>query len=151
PDLPWTYDEPFGDSSQIPTMLVSQLARKSVTVALSGDGGDEIFCGYNRYLWPRRVWNATSWVPLVLRRGMGKVLTGLPPAAVEMVTRPLSGSINRPHERVAKLARSLESASFEALYWNLLRPWPDAPRRVTGQGDPVRDSLPQELALGFPR
>ncbi|WP_230772519.1 asparagine synthase (glutamine-hydrolyzing) [Sphingomonas sp. Leaf4] len=80
PALPAIYDEPFADSSQLPTVLLSRLTRGSVTVALSGDGGDELFCGYNRYLVSRRTWETLAAVPRPLRHVAARAIRALPPA-----------------------------------------------------------------------
>ena len=70
PELPKMYDEPFADSSQIPTHLIAKLARQHVTVALSGDAGDELFAGYHRYGWGEAVWARVGWMPPAMRRGL---------------------------------------------------------------------------------
>ena len=78
PNLPTIYDEPFADSSQVPTFLVSRLARTGVTVALSGDGGDELFAGYEKHVLADRIWRRIRNVPRPLRRASGRVLGSVP-------------------------------------------------------------------------
>ena len=78
PSLPALYDEPFADSSQIPTYLVSKMARQNVAVSLSGDAGDELFGGYNRYIWGARVWNKVKWMPPGFRSVLGGVIQKIP-------------------------------------------------------------------------
>ena len=90
PKLPQMYDEPFGDSSQIPTFLVSQLARRHVTVSLSGDAGDELFGGYNRYRWGEVIRRRMGWLPRVGRNALSGAITAVPPAAWDSVAGALS-------------------------------------------------------------
>lgn len=96
PKLPAMYDEPFGDSSQIPTYLVSELARKHVTVAISGDGGDELFAGYNRYFWSRRLWRRVAPIPWFVRAGLSSMVQALSPdtwgASIDISPSPSRGS-----------------------------------------------------------
>jgi asparagine synthase (glutamine-hydrolysing) len=122
PSLPWIYDEPFADSSQIPTYLVCKAARQHVTVVLSGDGGDELFGGYNRYFWGPRVWNRLSWLPFPLRQFLGQAIQRVPVEAwdrANLITR-----VSRLGDKAHRLGARLSSAkSMDDLYWSLVSEW----------------------------
>jgi asparagine synthase (glutamine-hydrolysing) len=107
PRLGQVYDEPFADSSQIPTFLVAQLARQQVTVSLSGDGGDELFCGYNSYRQAHR-WERIARIPFGLRRLAGRLGRSVPPAAWNTLLAPLGNDIG---QRVHNLAARLMSVN----------------------------------------
>ncbi|MFA6031727.1 MAG: asparagine synthase (glutamine-hydrolyzing) [Myxococcota bacterium] len=122
--LPTIYDEPFADSSQIPTYLICSAARKNVTVALSGDGGDELFGGYNRYFWGRRIWNSLGWMPLPLRRAFGTLLLAVPEAAWDTLGRA-TRSVAHGGDKAHKLGRRLKTVSdIDDLYRSLVTEWP---------------------------
>lgn len=129
PRLPELYDEPFADSSQIPTYLVSQLARHHVTVSLSGDGGDELFGGYNRYFWAARIWRGLGSAPHALRAGVAGAMTGLSPAAwnrlfaVAGFVLPARLRYGNPGDKLHKLAEMLAARSPEEVYLFLVSQW----------------------------
>lgn len=143
PRLPVLYDEPFADSSQIPTLLVSELARRHVAVSLSGDGGDELFGGYNRYLWASRIWRTLGWAPRSLRAALAGVLTSLPPAAWNGVFRGLSRFLParwryaNPGDKLHKLADILAVRSPEEIYLALVSHWQQPPSVVIGATEPA--------------
>jgi len=125
PSLSWMYDEPFADSSQIPTHLVCKAARQHVTVALSGDGGDELFGGYNRYFWGSRVWAKFSWMPLPARQLMAKAICAVPVNRWDYVSR--AAGITRFGDRAHKLGSRLGSVrDMDDLYWSLVSEWDPA-------------------------
>lgn len=118
PKLPTIYDEPFSDSSQIPTFLVSQLARQHVTVSLSGDGGDELFYGYGRYFKADSIWRTLGHVPAPLRRGMATLLAHLPARGLEkgMALLPRRLRIDHFADRLPKLAEMLKYPDSQSFY-----------------------------------
>ncbi|NQV79729.1 MAG: asparagine synthase (glutamine-hydrolyzing), partial [Alphaproteobacteria bacterium] len=117
PRLPEMYDEPFADSSQIPTFLVSQVARRSVTVALSGDGGDEVFAGYTRHQLAAR-WSRLGGIPRPLRRALGATLRAAPPATLDRLVALLPRNRRPPQAgmRLHKLGAVLGASSLESVY-----------------------------------
>lgn len=141
PHLPDMYDEPFADSSQIPTHLVCKAARQQVTVALSGDAGDELFGGYNRYFWGPRIWSRLAWLPYPVRRAMGAAIAALPVATWDTLGTPLnaclpgSKGIARVGDKAHKLANRLQHVrDLDGLYLSLVSEWQDPAAVVKGAG-----------------
>ncbi|MBT9568338.1 MAG: asparagine synthase (glutamine-hydrolyzing) [Thiobacillus sp.] len=143
PHLSSTYDEPFADSSQVPTCLVSHLARQHVTVSLSGDGGDELFGGYNRYFWARNIWRKLGWAPRPLRAALAGVLTTLPPStwntAFQKLERWLPARLRyaNPGDKLHKAAEILAVRSPEEIYLGLVSHWKHPAQLVPGSVEPL--------------
>jgi len=141
PKLPAIYDEPFSDSSQIPTYLISKLARQQVTVSLSGDGGDELFAGYNRYFWGMRLWRWLRRVPAPIRSAWAWSLRRVGPEGWDRVFEPVASSlpsrlrVSLPGEKVQKLADILAVRDPRALYGGLVSQWRRAAELVVGAKD----------------
>jgi asparagine synthase (glutamine-hydrolysing) len=142
PQLPEMYDEPFADPSQIPTYLVSQLARRSVTVSLSGDAGDEMFGGYNRYSMTAAFWRRLSMIPRPLRGTLAGALTSVSPrtwnrlaGAVEPIL-PSSLRMRVPGDKIHKGAGVLKSADVAELYHGLVSSWREPEALVVGGREP---------------
>ncbi|GAB4265391.1 MAG: asparagine synthase (glutamine-hydrolyzing) [Methylomicrobium sp.] len=138
PKLPAIYDEPFADSSQIPTFLVSQLARRSVTVSLSGDGGDELFCGYNRYVLGYQVWRKLRVLPLPARQGLAWFLQHIDGQWLESLQRclPVSLRVSNLGDRLPKLAEVLLHKEGVSFYRDLVSHWKEPERVVIGSREP---------------
>jgi asparagine synthase (glutamine-hydrolysing) len=137
PLLPAMYDEPFADSSQIPTYLVAKLARTRVTVSLSGDGGDELFGGYTRYLHSRVIWKFVSKLPVLARRPSAKMLRAL----AQML--PNGDGRLQIGDRAQRLAGYVAAGAREQVYWWALSHWDDPARVVVNAREPltVLDSI----------
>lgn len=139
PRLPEIWDEPFADSSQIPTLLLSQLTKKYVTVALSGDGGDELFGGYSRYILTKRLWRWLKPVPFALRRAAsGAILNWL-----SKFSRVLNGdqalirhSFLRLIDKIYKAAEVMDISEPEILYHRLISHWKEPEKVVLGAAEP---------------
>ncbi len=129
PRLPSLYDEPFADSSQIPTFLVSELARGQVTVSLSGDGGDELLGGYNRYNLGASIWSRASLIPQALRRAGARLLTSTSPETWNKCFRPIrsflpkSFRFTNPGDKLHKLAGVLSARDASDFYQLLVSFW----------------------------
>ena len=143
PQLPMLWDEPFADSSQIPTFLVAQLARRHVTVALSGDGGDEFFGGYNRYFLASNLWSRLSCLPGFLQQALASILSIPSPTQWNSIFR-LGGRVlpkrlrySNPGEKLHKLSGVLAAGHPESLYLKLVTNWDDPAKLVRGGEEPI--------------
>jgi asparagine synthase (glutamine-hydrolysing) len=145
PKLSHIYDEPFADPSQVPTRLVCEVARGSVTVALSGDAGDELFGGYNRYLMAGRLWSRMSKVPRPLRRSVAGIIGQVSPQSWGSLYGAAKGllpsrwQVSQPSDKIHKLIEMLSVKDRYALYKNLVSQW-KSPENVVLGGNPP-DSL----------
>ena len=138
PKIPQWYDEPFADSSQIPTYLVCELTKKHVAVVLSGDGGDELFAGYNRYTLGTQIWNRTQMFPAFLRRAVGASLRRISESSLDRFAALLPSS-RRPGlfgHKVHKLADGLLQPHPDAMYRQLVTHWQDPESIVLGSSEP---------------
>ncbi|MBZ5630770.1 MAG: asparagine synthase (glutamine-hydrolyzing) [Acidobacteriia bacterium] len=138
PAIAGLYDEPFADSSQLPTFLVSHLTRKHVTVSLSGDGGDELFAGYTRYHWVDKVWRNLQLVPRPIRAVVGKGLGMFPPATWDAAVRPLARALPAHNNystfgnNLGKLSRLMMIRDATAFYRDFISHFVDPQSMVQG-------------------
>lgn len=142
PRLPLLYDEPFSDSSQIPTFLVSRMTRRHVTVSLSGDAGDELFGGYNRYLLADSISRLLAVFPRAVRRGAARGIMTASPAmwsrAYEWIAPLLPAKVRftQAGDKAHKLATVLGAASDEKIYHRLISHWENPAEVVIGTSEP---------------
>lgn len=155
PDLPEIYDEPFSDSSQIPTYLVCKAARQQVTVAVTGDAGDELFGGYNRYLWAPRIWRWLGPLPPPIRHALAAGLMSVSPKGWDRLASTLNRSdsrgISRVGEKAHKLGSRLRAAqTIDDFYLSLVSEWQEPERLVLGvSGTAVPAALSDCLPVGL--
>ena len=142
PRLADIYDEPFADSSQIPTFLVSQLTRDKVTVSLSGDGGDEVFSGYNRHYWVKNIWSKIGWLNPGIRGVIAKALLLGSPRSWENIFSKFDNSLPKgsrhqtPGDKMHKLAGVLSAKSAYDMYIGLRTHWDDPQSMVYKSNEP---------------
>ena len=134
PRLSVLYDEPFADSSQIPTVLLARMTRKHITVALSGDGGDELFGGYNRYIRTRRIWRCLSPIPQRLRRLCGHAVSAIP-AHWWSGLIPIERQPRWIGDKALKFADIMHHQTPERLYHDLMSHWTDPAMIVRGTSE----------------
>ena len=142
PRLPNLYDEPFADSSQIPTFLLSQLTRQKVTVSLSGDGGDELFCGYDRYFSWKKFWRKFSWIPGPGRKLLAGLIKVIPAELLDSTGSAFNhmfdsyGRIGTLSERFSRLGNALAVGGPEGFYLQGISHWEGPGSLVLGTAEP---------------
>ena len=129
PKLPSLYDEPFSDSSQIPTFLISELTRRHVTVSLSGDAGDELFGGYNRYFWADDIWRKIGWMSKQARTMLSRLLKSFSPQAWDFLFNHFTPVIpkrfreRRVGDQIHRLAEIIRVQQPFDMYHGLVSHW----------------------------
>lgn len=146
PNLPQLYDEPFADSSQIPTYIVAKLAQQHVTVALSGDAGDELFAGYNRYFWAERIWKKITIIPSPLRPLFAKLLKTISIHqwdTLNKLTKQWQPNTLHNHllgDKIHKLADCINQLSntndLDSLYRSLVSEWGETSPVISNYSSP---------------
>jgi asparagine synthase (glutamine-hydrolysing) len=119
------YDEPFADSSQIPTYMISKEARKKVKVILTGDSADELFGGYNRYTLGPKYWKYISFLPFSLRKVIGQLILTVPVESIDMIFNKLFQKINYGNKVKKMASRMTKVKTIEELLSNLATVWQD--------------------------
>jgi asparagine synthase (glutamine-hydrolysing) len=148
PLLPDMFDEPFADYSQIPTYLVSKMARRDVTVSLSGDGGDEVFGGYTRYFALDRIWRTMGMIPSGLRARAGSAVRAVPPGVLDIASALIPEKLRPsfPGDKMHKAADIISQPSPDAMYANLVSLWQHTPRSADTCAYPWNDpSLARDI------
>lgn len=147
-DIPRVYDEPFADASQLPTMLVSRLAARTVKVALSGDGADELFGGYSRYLVANRVWNHLQRIPMPMRSGVSRIMQSISPGQWEGLQRmggTFWGALKRQSQlgdKALKFGNIIPARNESDLYGRITALWGSEENPVLGVDSHCYPDLP---------
>ncbi|MEH2148917.1 asparagine synthase (glutamine-hydrolyzing) [Nostoc sp.] len=156
PKLPTLYDEPFSDSSQIPTFLISQLAKQHVTVSLSGDGGDELFAGYKRYFWGRSTWQKIGWIPPTLRQAVARSLSSLSPQTWNRGLANFHGLLPAklkqptPGDKLHWIAEILAVSDAKALYTSMISHWKEREALVVNSLKPLMNYSDRQQLTQLP-
>ena len=154
PLLPELYDEPFADTSQIPTFLVCRSAKQNVTVSLSGDGGDELFGGYSRYFWGPRFWNRFQYFPYAVRRSMGNLINNIPLSGLNAIGKSYSKLLSNNDDplllgdKLYRLANRLRIVKTnDELYRSLVNEWPMSSGILNGSHSESKCQLDDPLPI----
>jgi asparagine synthase (glutamine-hydrolysing) len=138
PKISTIYDEPFSDSSQIPTFLVSQLTKQHVKVAISGDGGDELFCGYNRYKMSEKFSSIFRFMPFSLRKTLASTIQSISPHNLDKISRfiPILDQPTNFGDKIHKGADVLNTKNFSDIYYTLCSHWKNPTEIVLNSKEP---------------